>query len=441
VRQDLKSRVIPGQTDVFFYFSGHGAPNADTKEGYLIPWDYDPRYIPSTDSAYSLNELYTDLGRLGVRSVTIMLEACFSGVSEGGVLAKDASSLNITVENPALLLTNGLVITAGGSREIASWYQDRKHGLMTYYWLRAMRGEAGDSQGRVTPEGLKHYLQERVPPMAQQLRGRNQTPDVIANTSDRVIVQLPVSALASGKAKLLEAYGKLQVTIDRGGDLTIDGVHQGNVPAGRIFSDDQIAAGPHQIEIRRDGYEIIRDEVLVDADQLVRKTYRLTTNAQPPSGPPPTLAPSNTPGAAAPKPSPELTPSRPKATDVRDKNSALGTIWLYNTRSNFFSNRWTDPTLSFCESERLAKIGKNEFFSVSVPPGTYCFNIDSPSAARSAVTVTVRPGDEIFVHFSFTQSLVTVSLKEANKDFADNKIRPVDPKNIFNPSVTTRYPF
>ncbi len=277
-RQELRSRVIPGRSDVFVYFSGHGAPNADTKEGYLIPWDYDPQYAPSSDSAYSLRELYSDLSGLPARSVTVMLEACFSGQSDSGELTKDASPLMIVIDNPLGLLSNSVIITASGANEIATWYRESRHGLTTYFWLRAMRGEAGDAEGRITSNQLQQYLRERVPPVAQQLRGRNQTPTVIAAQPDTVLARLPMSAVRTGAARIVETYGSLRVSIDVGGDLYIDGIRQDTIPVGRAFEQEKIAAGPHVIEVRRDGYDTIREEVIVAADQQTRKTYRLTVN-------------------------------------------------------------------------------------------------------------------------------------------------------------------
>src|SRR5439155_15211315 len=142
-------------SDVFFYFSGHGEPNVQMKEAYLIPWDFDSQDEPTTDTAYSVKDLYADLAKLKARSVTVVLEACFTGQSKSGPLIKAARPLRIDVDNPAQAMSNGVVITASGPSEIASDHPARPHGLLTYYWLRAMRGEAGDAQGRVTPGTLK----------------------------------------------------------------------------------------------------------------------------------------------------------------------------------------------------------------------------------------------------------------------------------------------
>jgi hypothetical protein len=276
VRQDLRSRIVSGQSDVFLYYSGHGAPNVDTREGYLIPWDYDPQYVPSSDSAYSLKELYSDLSKLGARSVTVVLEACFSGVSEAGALVKAASPLNIIVDRPVQSMPNGLVISASGPREIATWYSDRKHGLMTYYWLHAMHGEAGDAGGRVTPDSLRRFLQDKVPVMAQQLRGRNQTPDVIADAPDRILAQLPVSALRAGEATVVARTGILEIFIDIGGDLYIDGVRQGAIDPGKSFVDTRYPAGSHRIEIRKQGYETKSETIVIVPDERTTRNYLLS---------------------------------------------------------------------------------------------------------------------------------------------------------------------
>ncbi len=48
----------------------------------MIPYDYDPSCAPTSDSAYPLKELYDDLTRMKPRSVTVVLDACFSGQAD-----------------------------------------------------------------------------------------------------------------------------------------------------------------------------------------------------------------------------------------------------------------------------------------------------------------------------------------------------------------------
>src|SRR5262249_14357205 len=73
VQRQLKNLVVEGQWDVFFYYSGHGAPNANTKDAYLLPWDYEFGDEPNSVNAYAIEDLYADLAALKAKSVTVML--------------------------------------------------------------------------------------------------------------------------------------------------------------------------------------------------------------------------------------------------------------------------------------------------------------------------------------------------------------------------------
>src|SRR5205823_186497 len=115
--------------------------------------------------------------------------------------------------------------------EVASDHPAHPHGLMTYYWLRAMRGELGatDDQGRVTPERLKKYLQENVAAAARSIR-RSQTPEIRFAQPNLELARLPLSRVRTGDAQFVQATGILEVFIDLGGDLSIDGGVPETVP-------------------------------------------------------------------------------------------------------------------------------------------------------------------------------------------------------------------
>ena len=281
VRQRLAALIQPGKSDVFFYYSGHGEPNVETREGYLLPYDFDSQDQPTADTAYGISELKADLAKLNPRSVTVVLEACFTGQSKAGPLIKSARPVVIAVEDPARALSGGLpnsiTITASGAAELASDHPERPHGLMTYYWLRAMRGEAADDTGRVTPDRLKQYLQEKVLAAARGIQ-RTQTPEVLAAQPNLELARLPVSLLRTGDARVVERTGGLELFIDLGGDLSIDGTFQKTLNPGDTYQVDTIKAGPHHIEVRKQGYETKQDDLVIIPDQVVRKTYLLSAN-------------------------------------------------------------------------------------------------------------------------------------------------------------------
>jgi hypothetical protein len=187
----LARRVQP-TTDLYVYFSGHGAPDVKTRAPYLLPTDADASYPRET--GYALAQLYQQLARLNVRSVTVFLDACFTGATRtSGTLFNGARPIVISIEHPALLRDNFAVIAASGGDEIASDYPSKRHGLFTYFALLGLRGAAdADSNRVVTVAELERYLSTSVPGVAASL-DREQTPVVIARNKDRAIVRLQES--------------------------------------------------------------------------------------------------------------------------------------------------------------------------------------------------------------------------------------------------------
>ena len=163
-------------SDVFVYYSGHGAPDLKGKKGYLMPIDADPNYVQL--NGYPLDLLYKNLEKIPAKSKTIILDACFSGGSQQGMIIKNASPMYIDVKSPLIGESLNLLTSSEGD-QISSWYPEGKHSLFTYYVLRALRGEAdADKNRKVTLSELKKYLSEHVTYMARRKYGREQTPIV-----------------------------------------------------------------------------------------------------------------------------------------------------------------------------------------------------------------------------------------------------------------------
>jgi len=74
----IDRRLKKLETDVIIYYSGHGAPDTQSKKGYLIPSDIDPNYATT---GFSIDDMYLFLSKLQAKSVTLFLDACFSGES------------------------------------------------------------------------------------------------------------------------------------------------------------------------------------------------------------------------------------------------------------------------------------------------------------------------------------------------------------------------
>lgn len=178
-------RNVSEKSRVFFYFSGHGAPDAETREAYLMPWDGDPSFLDAT--AYPLRTLFEKLGALKAKEVTVALDSCFSGSGGRSVLAKGARPLVTEVKSAAPQSQNIVLFSAAAFTEITGALDDQSHGIFTYYFLKGLSGEAKDRSGHVTARGLYEYLKPRVQDAARR-QNRDQTP-ALAGSDQRVLVR------------------------------------------------------------------------------------------------------------------------------------------------------------------------------------------------------------------------------------------------------------
>ncbi|NLR90970.1 caspase family protein [Flammeovirga agarivorans] len=173
----LYNYVKPEESDVFIYYSGHGAPNPESQEGYFVPVDTDPSLIQF--NGYAVNTLYENLAAVPYRNLTVVIDACFSGSSDGGMLLKSISPVFIKTENKILQDENAFIFSASASEQVASWYEDKSHGLFTYFYLKGLQGAADkDQDGRVTVEEMSTYLNDNVTYMARSLNNRAQNPQI-----------------------------------------------------------------------------------------------------------------------------------------------------------------------------------------------------------------------------------------------------------------------
>ena len=181
-RGKLFDYVKPGVSRVFIYYSGHGAP-ATSREGspYLVPADADPASLEL--SGYSLATLFGNVGKLPADTVTVVLEACFSGQSPGGSIIRKASPIHLIASTPGIP-RNVTVISAGTGDQMASWEKDDSDGLFTKYFLLGMSGDAakkpyGPGYGQVTLAELDSYLKDTVTYYARRYYGRDQVVQII----------------------------------------------------------------------------------------------------------------------------------------------------------------------------------------------------------------------------------------------------------------------
>lgn len=183
----LQKSTADKQAEVFFYYSGHGAPGLDSKKAYLIPYDGDPNYAAQT--GYDLETLYANLGKVNAKQVTVFLDSCFSGANrDNEILLTDARPVFISVPAPATA-ANFAVFAASGGSQISSAYSDKQHGLFSYFLMKGMQGAADSNKDKkLTLQELNDYLAEQVNATAMQM-GREQNPQLQSGDPQRVLLK------------------------------------------------------------------------------------------------------------------------------------------------------------------------------------------------------------------------------------------------------------
>ncbi|MGH7273737.1 MAG: caspase family protein, partial [Nitrospiria bacterium] len=175
----LPNRVEKGDS-VFVYYSGHGAPNPKTGQAYLVPYDGDPAFLEAT--GYPLNRLYERLAKLPAKEVVVMLDSCFSGAGGRSVLAKGMRPVGLSAENPILGSGKTVVLAASAGNQVSSTYDQKGHGLLTYFFLKGLQGEADQNKdNKIDLVELFAYLKPQVERVARREFNNEQTPQLLGS--------------------------------------------------------------------------------------------------------------------------------------------------------------------------------------------------------------------------------------------------------------------
>jgi hypothetical protein len=164
-------RLAKDDSRVFFYFSGHGAPDVKTGGSYLVPWDGDAAFLETT--GYPVKRLYEKLGDLKVREVLVAMDTCFSGAGGRSILPAGARPL-VTKSESFRVGPTIVALTASSGQQITGVEESQGHGAFTYYLLKGLNRKAREE----TVQGLYDYLKPQVEDAARR-QNRDQTPELL----------------------------------------------------------------------------------------------------------------------------------------------------------------------------------------------------------------------------------------------------------------------
>jgi hypothetical protein len=108
------------------------------------------------------------------------------------MLITSASPIGMQVRDPAARFAagNATIIAAAEGQQLANWYPEMRHGMLTYFFLKGLQGGAdANRDGRISVGEIRTYLTDPadgLPYEARRVHGREQTPQVFGR-EDRII--------------------------------------------------------------------------------------------------------------------------------------------------------------------------------------------------------------------------------------------------------------
>jgi hypothetical protein len=161
--------IEKGKAEILFYYSGHGLPDENTKEPYLIPVDVNGN---SPQNGISLADLYAKLSKSPTLKTTIILDACFSG----GARNKELVSLKGVKIKPKSDAVQGNLVVLSSSKgtESSAVYNEKQHGYFTYFLLKNLKEYKGSRTLNELYIDVNYQVSKEVLKI-----GKSQTPDVM----------------------------------------------------------------------------------------------------------------------------------------------------------------------------------------------------------------------------------------------------------------------
>jgi uncharacterized caspase-like protein len=167
------AKVTEGKANLIFYYAGHGLPDEITKTPYLVPVDVSGAYL---NLGVSLDEVITSLSQYPTKKSIIFLDACFSGGARNkGLVAMRGVKIKPKEEK---ILGNLVVLSSSSGNEGSGSYEDKKHGMFTYFLLKKLQ----ESKGTANLKQLSDFIYSSVR-KESALSGKIQTPQVQSSSS------------------------------------------------------------------------------------------------------------------------------------------------------------------------------------------------------------------------------------------------------------------
>jgi len=171
-------KVTGGDAELFVYYAGHGLPDEQTQEAYIMPVDVSGK---NANEGIALKDMYHKLTEFPAKRVTVFIDACFSGGARNqGLVAARGVKIN-PKESP--MSGNLVVFSASSGVQSSLPYMQKEHGFFTYFLLKKLQ----ESGGQINYNELSEYLISNVSLKSILINDKEQNPKVNVSSASQNI--------------------------------------------------------------------------------------------------------------------------------------------------------------------------------------------------------------------------------------------------------------
>jgi len=168
--------VYGNDANFILYYAGHGIPD-EKGNCKLVPVNVS---INDVNNGFSLADMYSSLGKLTTKSALVLIDACFSGNDRSNVTALNDVQRGVVRKIVNEDVTgNVIVMTAASNTETAMSYDEKAHGLFSYYLMKKIQ----ETKGNVTLGELYDFVKKEVMRKSTVVMGKKQTPSISVSKS------------------------------------------------------------------------------------------------------------------------------------------------------------------------------------------------------------------------------------------------------------------
>lgn len=166
---------------LWFVYIGHGAQSKDGKDGLLVGVDAQQKTSSLYGRSLKRSDLLKTLAQTKAAAVRVVIDACFSGRTQGGESLVPGLQPLILTTPFATRDPRFVVLTGARGDQFAGSLPGASRPAFSYLVLGGLRGWADeDTNGKVSASELLGYAQRAL---SATLRGRDQTPELAGNES------------------------------------------------------------------------------------------------------------------------------------------------------------------------------------------------------------------------------------------------------------------